>query len=109
VAAVDWRGEVPWTADDLVGKPSAQSRLTLVEECAAWLRVVLGRGPVASAELERLCGERGWSRGTYDRARQVAGVRAEKTAGGWLSLLPAAPPALFGADGPAAEAEAVPR
>ncbi len=95
VARVTWRGEVPWTADDLVGKPASQSRLTLVEECAAFLRLQLQQGPVLSAELEQRCLARGWSRSTYDRARQRAGVRSEKAAfdGSWLSLLPPAEPA----------------
>jgi hypothetical protein len=95
VATVEWRGEVPWTADDLVGKASAQSRLTLVEECAAFLQLQLRQGPVPSAELEQRCLARGWSRSTYDRARQRAGVRSEKATfdGNWLSVLPPAEPA----------------
>jgi len=94
VATIEWRGPVAWTADDLVGKVASESRQTQVQECAAWLRQVLALGPLPSTELEQRCLAHGWSRGTYDRARQTAGVRSEKESysGAWISVLATVPP-----------------
>jgi hypothetical protein len=94
VATVEWRGPVPWTADDLVGKPASESRQSLVQECAARRRTALASAPVPSAELEQRCLAHGWTRATYERARQAAGVRSEKDSrfqGAWVSVLAAAP------------------
>jgi hypothetical protein len=73
----------------------------MVEECAAWLRTLLAIGPVPSAELEQRCLAHGWSRSTYERARQTAGVRSEKDSrfqGAWVSFLASAQPTLFPPD-----------
>src|SRR4051812_45821282 len=78
VAVLDWKGPTPWTANDLVGKPSASSRWTLAEECAGHLRAVRAGGPVPSAEVQAGCQAHGWNRATYEWAGALAGGRAEK-------------------------------
>jgi hypothetical protein len=63
-------------------------------DCASWLKARLSGGPERSKVIEKESEAQGFKRRTYQRARLMAGVKAEQRTTGsrgkseWWSLLP---------------------
>jgi hypothetical protein len=86
---VEWKGETPHTADALLATPADPEERSATDEAVAFLRDVLGSGPVWSVQVKKEARKAEISEATLRRAKGMIGVRSVKEAdGSWSWLLP---------------------
>jgi hypothetical protein len=91
--AVEWLGEVPYSAQDLAGGPGEEH--AALHEAMEVLYSLLAEGPVAANEVLQKAGKAGVSRRTLQRAKVLLRVRSRKSGNGpgssWSWELPTDP------------------
>jgi len=90
-ARIDWLGVSGHTSATLLAQPVGDDDRTAVGEAEAFLRDLLGGGPVAAKEVERGARDAGVQSRTLRRAKERMGVRSLKVGFGssWAWSLPA--------------------
>jgi RecA-family ATPase len=93
VGRLHFTGESQRSVRDILADLGSASERTERAECAEWLRQKLSAGPQRSREVEQEAMQHGYSKRTYERARQLIRVKPEQLATGakgrsewWIAL-----------------------
>jgi hypothetical protein len=80
-AAVRWHEECLWEADEVAATAPEQraDRLSRVEDCAEYIRVVLHGTTMPTLQLHSMCQMNDFADTTIRRARKYLGVKAVRT------------------------------
>jgi hypothetical protein len=74
------------------GPPKYDERPTEKRRAVDWLREVLAEGPIPSNEIMQRAKAEGFSPRTIERAKPMAGVKADRIGNRWYFVLPVEPP-----------------
>lgn len=83
---VDWGAKVSGSARELLGQQEIDLEIgrSALQEASEWLDTFLGHGPAPTTQIEEAAEAAGIAWRTVQRAKSLLGVRARKTANGWV-------------------------